>query len=146
MKLKISCVYLIIVIATFFVIRLSLFFLCFDYFSTLSADKILLSFLNGFRFDFSSISIYILPLVVLFFLPINSKLYSKIIFTLLWIMFFVSLLVLAGDVIFFSIFNKHLETELLSVTTHFGFILQMALQTYWYITFSIFFHQSNITL
>ncbi len=138
MKLKISCVYLIIVIATFFVIRLSLFFLCFDYFSTLSTDKILLSFLNGFRFDFSSISIYILPLVVLFFLPINSKLYSKIIFTLLWIMFFVSLLVLAGDVIFFSIFNKHLETELLSVTTHFGFILQMALQTYWYITFSIF--------
>ena len=137
-KLKMSISFLVIVIITFFMIRVSLFFLCFDYFSTLSTKEILLSFLNGFRFDFSSISIFILPLVIFLFLPFNSKVYTKFIFTLMWIIFFVFLLILTGDVIFFSIFNKHLETELLSVTTHFSFILQMALQSYWYITFSIF--------
>ena len=137
-KLKMSCFYLIIVVAAFFIIRLSLFLLCFDYFSTLSNNEIFLSFLNGFRFDFSSIAIFILPLVVFLFIPVNSKAYTKVISTLMWLMFFVTLLVLAGDVVFFSIFNKHLETELLSVQTHFSFILQMALQSYWYVTFSIF--------
>lgn len=137
-KLKTSVCFLTIVIAIFFIIRLSLFFLCFDYFSTLSIKEILLSFLNGFRFDFSSISIFILPLVIFLFLPFNSKTYTKFIFTLMWIISFAFLLILVGDVIFFSIFNKHIETELLSVTTHFSFILQMALQSYWYITFSIF--------
>lgn len=137
-KLKMSSIYILTVIFSFFIIRLSLFFVCFDYFSSLSTKEIFLSFLNGFRFDFSSIAIFILPLVVFFFLPIKSKLYNKFIFTLMWLMFFVSLLVLAGDVVFFSIFNKHLETELLSVQTHFSFILQTALQSYWYVTFSIF--------
>ena len=137
-KIKMSSFFLIIVILTFFIIRLSLFFICFDYFSTLSTKEIFLSFLNGFRFDFSSIAIFILPLTVFLFLPIKSKFYNKFIFSLMWTIFFIFLLILSGDVIFFSIFNKHLETELLSVTTHFSFILQMALQSYWYITFSIF--------
>ncbi len=137
-KIKLSSILILAVVFVFFTARLSLFLLCYNYFSALSLKEIFLSFLNGFRFDFSSISIFILPLVIFLFIPINNKKYIKFIFSLLWIIFVLAVLTLSGDVVFFTIFNKHLETELLSVFTHFSFILQTAFQSYWYVTLSVF--------
>jgi phosphoglycerol transferase MdoB-like AlkP superfamily enzyme len=45
---------------------------------------------------------------------------------------------LAGDTIFFRIFNNHLGTEIFTSFTHIGFFVQMAFQTYYYITLPLF--------
>ena len=107
------------------------------YFEELTQSQIYLSFLHGARFDLHVLAVLLLPLLMLFMLPYKSKTVIKIFITIFLCMFISFAFFLSGDTIFFRIFNNHLGAEIFTSLTHIGFFIQMAFQTYCYITFPL---------
>ncbi len=108
------------------------------YFEELTQSQIYLSFLHGARFDLHVLAVLLLPLLMLFMLPYKSKTVIKIFVTIFLCMFIAFAFFLSGDTIFFRIFNNHLGAEIFTSFTHIGFFVQMAFQTYYYITVPLF--------
>ncbi len=104
------------------------------YFEGLTQSQIYLSFLHGARFDFHVLAVLLVPLLMLFMLPYKSKTVIKIFATIFLCLFVSFAFFLAGDTIFFRIFNNHLGAEIFTSFTHIGFFVQLAFQTYYYLT------------
>jgi hypothetical protein len=99
----------------------------------------LYSFLFGFRFDVFAISLSCGIFLFLINIPINSKKFLKINCSFLNILILVNILLLAGDVINFKFFNKHLTTEVLLAKNHLSYFFSLAFKDYFFVTLTIIF-------
>ena len=136
-KLKMAGFFSLCFFSLFTAARFSLLKIASNYFAPLSTHDIISSFLIGLRFDIYIFSMLIGPFLLVLFLPVISRRLFKIIGISLCILFAVTALFLAADNIFFSIFNNHIGVELFTAFSHAGLFIQMAFQTYWYITFPL---------
>lgn len=105
-----------------------------SYFDGLTSVEIMRAFGVSFTYDAYVIACFLLPLIVLLFIPIKGKWFLKtvatfIVFVLCALFFFT-----VGDILFFSLFFTHLRTEPITALAHIPFILSMSFLTYWYIT------------
>ena len=92
-------------------------------FSALTSQEVKSAFLNGFRFDFSCIAVFLGPLILLLNLPVNSRRWAK---WLLYIISFVLLIlagVLAADLIYFPNVNRHIAEEIVQISHDWDFVL-----------------------
>ncbi len=105
-----------------------------NYFAGLTGKQILLSFLHGARFDLHIMGLILIPLFILFMIPFRSKKIIKIFVYIFIFLCFALSLFIVSDIIFFAIFNNHIGIEILTSFTHIGLFVQMAFQTYYYIT------------
>ena len=134
LKMKIAVTVALLFFLLFVAARAAVLTAASNYFHSLTSQQIWLSFLHGMRFDVHVMGLILGPLFILFMLPYKSKTVIKI-FALLFMLLFVCFaLFLTGDIIFFSIFNNHIGVEIFTSFTHMGFFVQMAFQTYYYIT------------
>ncbi len=108
-----------------------------DYFNSLSVSEILRSFLTSFTYDWYVVAHFLLPLLILLFMPIKGKWFLKILTVCIVLLLCVLCFFTAGDIIFFNLFFSHLGTEAITALAHIPFILSMAFGTYWYVTFPL---------
>jgi phosphoglycerol transferase MdoB-like AlkP superfamily enzyme len=136
-RLKLTLVYFSILIAAFFAFRVALLYTNYRFFNQLSCLELLYSFLLGFRFDVFAISVVCGILLFLINIPLKSKLFLKINCSFLNIFIFFTTLLLAGDIINFKFFNKHLTTEISLAKNHVSYFLSLAFKDYFFITLTI---------
>jgi Phosphoglycerol transferase and related proteins, alkaline phosphatase superfamily len=113
--------------------RVLLYFAYYEVFSMLSLKDIIFSFVYGFRFDLSMISIFLGFFIFILFIPINSKKYIRICF--LCLLFFVTIiaLILCGDFFYFAEAKRHMTDELAIAWQEKEFIIKLSFQYYWWI-------------
>ena len=138
LKVKIGAIGYVCFVLLLLLIRLAVLKGSSHYFGELTNYQIWLSFLHGMRFDLHVLGLLLCPILILFMLPYKSKKIIKIFATVFLCLFVAFVLFLTGDVIFFRIFNNHIGVEIFTSFTHIGFFVQMAFQTYYYITIPLF--------
>ena len=131
--LKITPIILSIFILLFIVVRILILLLNNSFFDTLTNAQIFNAFLQGLRFDFSIISLFIFPSLLLFNLPINSKKWQK--FWLSFICFeFISLAIfLVADLIYFPTVGRHIAQEIIQIKYELGFLVSYAIKGFWWL-------------
>jgi phosphoglycerol transferase MdoB-like AlkP superfamily enzyme len=132
-----TTVYILTLIAIFFAFRVALLYVNYRFFRHLSDLEILYSFLSGFRFDVFAISVSCGIFLFLINVPINSKKFLKTICFFLNILILINILLLAGDVINFKFFNKHLTTEVSLIKNHLSYFFSLAFNDYFFVTLTI---------
>ena len=117
-------IYIVLLAALIFTAaRLALFECYHSLFAALTAQEIKSAFLNGLRFDFSCIALFLGPLVFLLNLPVNSRRWAK------WLLYIISLvlLILAGllaaDLIYFPKVNRHIAEEIIQISHDWDFVI-----------------------
>ena len=117
-------IYIVLLAALMFTAaRLALFECYHSLFAALTAQEIKSAFLNGLRFDFSCIALFLGPLVFLLNLPVNSRRWAK------WLLYIISLvlLILAGllaaDLIYFPKVNRHIAEEIIQISHDWDFVI-----------------------
>ena len=117
-------IYIVLLTALMFTAaRLALFECYHSLFAALTAQEIKSAFLNGLRFDFSCIALFLGPLVFLLNLPVNSRRWAK------WLLYIISLvlLILAGllaaDLIYFPKVNRHIAEEIIQISHDWDFVI-----------------------
>ncbi len=117
-------IYIVIAAALmFFTARLALFECYRPVFASLTKAEIWSAFLNGMRFDFSVIALFLGPLIFLLNLPVNSRRWAK------WLLYVIALVmlilagVLAADLIYFPKVNRHIAEEIVQISYDWGFVL-----------------------
>ncbi len=136
-KIKLSIIIIFFSLLVFMLSRLILAkFLSKSFFSDLSGIDIFLACINGIRFDLSTLSYLIFPLLFLIFLPINSKKYIKTLSILAIILSISLILYYVGDIIFFSMFNKHITSEIFASTGSISFLIKFAITEYFIVILS----------
>ena len=109
--------------AMFLAARVALFESFRPVFEGLTKPEIWSAFLNGLRFDFSVIALFLGPLILLLNLPVNSRRWAK------WLLYIIAgvMLVLAGvlaaDLIYFPKVNRHIAEEIVQISHDWGFII-----------------------
>lgn len=112
----------IIAVFMFLAARLALFNCYEPVFASLSPAEIKSAFLNGLRFDFSAIAVFLGPLLFLLNLPVNSRRWAK------WLLYIISLVllimagVLAADLIYFPKVNRHIAEEIIQISHDWDFV------------------------
>ncbi|MBR4508182.1 MAG: sulfatase-like hydrolase/transferase [Elusimicrobiaceae bacterium] len=134
LKIKIISIYYLAFFLLLQFSRIAILKISSNYFQELTGKDILLSFLNGLRFDFYILALLLFPLFILFMLPYKKKFIINIFHIVFSILFLCCTLFCVGDIIFFMFFNNHIGIEVLTSFTHFGLFTQMAFQNYFYIT------------
>jgi phosphoglycerol transferase MdoB-like AlkP superfamily enzyme len=122
--------FLFITLFVFFLSRLGLLLIYRDTFSSCTASSILLSFLDGFRFDLSILlTVTLLPLVMMT-QPIKP--YQGFRFWG-WVFYTVSLLcslVLTSDLIYFDFVKRHIGREIFVLGNDWSFIFQITFRSF----------------
>ena len=136
-RLKLSVYIALFALALFSAARLLLFLLYRDTFSGLTGPELASSFLNGLRFDFSVIALFIGPAVLLLNLPVKSAKWVKG-----WLDFITAeLIFLAGfltaDLIYFPKVNRHISEEIIQISQDWGFIVSYAVKDVWWALFPL---------
>lgn len=109
--------------AMFLAARVALFESFRPVFEGLTKPEVWSAFLNGLRFDFSVIAVFLGPLILLLNLPVNSRRWAK------WLLYIIAgvMLVLAGvlaaDLIYFPKVNRHIAEEIVQISHDWGFII-----------------------
>ncbi|MDR3256226.1 MAG: sulfatase-like hydrolase/transferase [Endomicrobium sp.] len=137
-RLKLTRIYILILLIIFSVFRLALFFVAHSFFQDLFLWEIICSFLQGLRFDIFTICTFCSAFLFLINIPVDSKIFIKINCAFLSLFIFVSSFLLAADVIHFKLFEKHLTTEVLLIKNHFSYFLSLAFGDYIFITIANF--------
>lgn len=130
-RLKLSLLAVLAACALFTAARLALFWLNHGFFAALSAPEIRSAFLNGLRFDFSVIALFMGPVILLLNLPLKSARWVKIwtgVLTAEWI---VMAGFLIGDLIYFPKVNRHIAEEIVQVSNDWGFVISYMLTQTW---------------
>lgn len=101
---------------------------CFNYsfFEKLSFRQTFTAFLNGLRFDFSTIALFAFPLIFVMILPVKSRKWLKTWTFALCVEFILSGALLTADLIYFGYVKRHMGEELLSLGNDFSFIVGYA--------------------
>lgn len=119
----------------FFLQRLILLFVYFDYFGVLSFWEILASFLNGLRFDLNVIFTFLAPVILLLNLPfgfVKNRILNILvgIFASLVMLGFV--LILVGDLFYFAEVSRHIGDEIITIRGEEGYLLEFILANWLY--------------
>lgn len=117
--------------ALFTAARAALFLLNRDFFSGLNATEILFAFLNGLRFDFSVIALFVGPVILLLNLPVKSFRWAKIWTSFLVAQWIVMAGFLIGDLIYFPKVNRHIAEEVVQLSNDWGFIISYMITQTW---------------
>lgn len=132
-NIKVSLVFFIFALFIFFLARLALFLIYNSNFSDLSFWQIFKAFLNGIRFDYSVIALFLMPCLLMINLPIKSRVWFKIwAFVASFIIFLMTVL-LISDIIYFAEVNRHIAQEIVQIKYEMGFMVNYALTQYWYL-------------
>ena len=103
--------------------RLALFCLNRDFFASLSGAEIASAFVNGLRFDFSVIALFMGPVIFLLNWPVKSPRWVKF-WTGVWLAEWIVMAgFLIGDLIYFPKVNRHIAEEIIQLTNDWGFII-----------------------
>lgn len=113
-------------LAAFFLFRILLLSLNYSVFSGLAFGQIITAFLTGFKFDFTTVSLLVLPFVFLMILPVKSRAWLKLWAFLLTVEFILLSSILSANLIYFSYVKRHLGEELLSIGNDFSYIIGYA--------------------
>jgi phosphoglycerol transferase MdoB-like AlkP superfamily enzyme len=125
-RLRLSCCLLLLSVAIFSFFRLLVYISYHKMFAALPFGATLFAFVNGVRFDLSTIALFAgLPLLMIL-LPIPWKLWHK-----LWALLFgfvcaLMSFLLVSDLVYFSFIKRHLGRELLQVTEDKEFLSTVA--------------------
>lgn len=103
------------------------------YFDGLPSVEIMRAFGVSFTYDAYVIACFLLPLIVLLFIPMKGKWFLKTLATFIVFVLDALFFFTIGDILFFSLFFTHLRTEPITALAHIPFILSMSFLTYWYI-------------
>ncbi|MDR1196066.1 MAG: LTA synthase family protein [Endomicrobium sp.] len=137
-RLKLAAVYALLFLALFSLARIALFVSAHSFFKDMTVGAFLYALLEGMRFDIFAICTFCGAFLFLINLPVNSKLFIKINCAFLNASILVFLFILAADVIYFNIFEKHLTTEFLLAKSHFSYFVSLAFGDFIFVTISIF--------
>ena len=132
-NLKVSLAFLLSALALFFAARLTLFFIYGANFNALTFWQIIKAFLNGIRFDYYVIAIFLLPCLFMINLPVKSRLWFKFWAFISSALIFLMAILLAADIIYFREVNRHIMQEIIQIKYEMGFMLNYAITQYWYI-------------
>ncbi len=105
----------------------------YDLFKDNSSWSIFKACIHGIRFDASIFLTIISPFIVLLLLPVNNKIYEKIIYWLLYAVYTASVIYLMIDAVYFGFVSRHLAGELALMGHDTEFIFSMAYQYMWVI-------------
>lgn len=130
-KLVVSSACLLFALALFTLARAGLFYAYHFAFASLTGPEIREAFLQGLRFDFSILCLFLGPLFFLLFLPVKSVRWAKGCFAALCTSLLALGLVLAADFIYFPEAKRHMAEELLHVSHEFRFLLRYAFTDCW---------------
>lgn len=125
-RLKYSVYMVLGALVLFTLARICLFYLYRPVFADLTAAQTANAFLNGLRFDFSVIALFMGPAVLLLNLPVKSVRWVKA-----WLFVLAAeLLVFAGfltaDLIYFPKVNRHIAEEIVQISQDWGFVFSYA--------------------
>lgn len=115
----------------FTLVRLALWLMYRPVFAALSPGQTAMAFVQGLRFDFSVLALFLGPGVFLLFLPVRSVKWAKGCYILLITLLLFLLMVLAGDFIYFPQAKRHMAEELLHVKNEWAFLLHFAVVNCW---------------
>lgn len=121
----------------FSLFRIGILIAYYDQFKDNSFWMIFLSLLHGIRFDASIFLTIISPFIVLLLLPVNNKIYERIIYWALFLIYVVLTIYLMIDAVYFGYVNRHLANELTMLKNDTGFILSVT-KSYFYVLLLIF--------
>lgn len=136
-RLKLTFVYALIFLALFSLFRISLYIAAGHFFKDVIFGNFLLSLVQGMRFDIFAICTFCGAFLFLINLPVNSKIFIKINCAALNLLILIFAFILAADVVYFNLFEKHLTTEILLAKEHFSYFLSLAFTDYIFVTISI---------
>ena len=132
-NLRVSLTFIFSSLIIFFCARLALLLIYSANFEMLTNWQIFKAFLNGIRFDYSVIAIFLLPCLLVMNLPVKSRVWFKIwAFAGYLVIFLISLLLIA-DIIYFAEVNRHITQEIIQIKYEMGFMVNYAITQYWYI-------------
>ena len=129
-----------ITILTLLFFHLGRIFLLINYSSifTLTNIQILKSFLSSIQFDLSIIMTFYCAPFILFFLPIKSIRYYKIIIFLIYLMFLFMLMIMVGDLIYFQESKAHITEEIFLALNDLPFLVSYSVQKFWWLLILLF--------
>ncbi|MEN9502087.1 MAG: hypothetical protein RI964_1372 [Pseudomonadota bacterium] len=125
---------MLIVLGSFSLVRLALLLTYKDYFSALDTPAIGESFIHGVQFDASVALTLLLPFILLLNLPlrlVEHQRYQQFLVWSMFVVFIAMLMLLIGDVVYFSYVQRHLAGELFLLKNDAGVIQDMLLNYWW---------------
>lgn len=130
---------ILIGLAIFSLFRLGIFIAYYEQFKDNAATQILFSFFHGIRFDASIFLTIISPFIVLLLLPVNNKIYERINYWALFIIYVTLTIYLMIDAVYFGYVNRHLAGELAQLSQDKEYISTMAYEYLWLIALIFLF-------
>ena len=130
-RVKLSLIFILVAALLFTAARTALFFLNGEFFSSMQGKEIFSAFLNGLRFDFSVIALFMGPLIFLLNLPVKSVRWVKCWAGVLLAELVVTAGFLIGDLIYFPKVNRHIAEEVVQLSNDWGFILSYMVTQTW---------------
>lgn len=117
----------------FSLFRIGILIAYYDQFKDNSFLQIFLSLAHGVRFDASIFLTIISPFIILLLIPVNRKLYERIIYWALYVIYFIMVIYLMIDAVYFGYVNRHLAGELALLSQDKEYISTMAFEYLWLI-------------
>lgn len=137
-NLKVSLIFILSALAVFFCARIALLLMYSTNFEALTTWQIIKAFLNGFRFDYYIVALFLMPCAFMMNLPVKSRLWFKIwLFTGFLVLLSITL-ILIGDIVYFPEVNRHIAQEIVTIQHDMGFIVSYAFEEYWFILLPLF--------
>ena len=133
-RLKLAALYALMFLFVFAAARAALYIAAGAFFRDVTLGSFLCALFSGMRFDMFAVSTFCGVFLFLINIPADSKLFIKINCAALNVLFLVFSFVLAADIVYFRLFEKHLTTEILLAKEHFGYFLSLAFGDYIFVT------------
>lgn len=113
---------IVIGLILFSLIRIALFTVYYDNFSDNSIYDIIISFIHGIRFDASIMLTIISPFILLLLMPVNSRLFHKIVMWFIFLLYMGMSIFLVVDLFYFGFVNRHFANELMLMGNEGSFV------------------------
>lgn len=137
LNIKITLIFIFTAVFLFFSTRLALFLIYNSTFSALTTWQVIKCFLNGFRFDYSVIGLFLMPCLLMLNLPIKSRLWFKIWAFISAFVLFLMAVILFADLVYFPEVHRHIAQEIIQIKYEFGFIVNYTLTQSWFLFFPL---------
>lgn len=132
-NLKVSLVFVFSALIIFFCARFALLLIYNANFQALTNWQIFKAFLNGIRFDYSVIAVFLMPCLFMMNLPVKNRLWFKIWAFMSSFIIFLMTVLLISDIIYFPEVNRHIAQEIVQIKYEMGFMVSYAITQYWYL-------------
>ena len=121
----------------FSLFRIGILITYFEQFKDNSFTQILFAMVHGIRFDASIFMTIILPFIVLLLLPVNNRIYEKIVYWALYLVYFIMIIYLMIDAVYFGYVSRHLAGEFAQLGQDKEYISTMGFE-YWWLVLLVF--------